>query len=341
MRKILGLRHLTMRRIKNCNCECDMHPRIFFCGEALIDFITADGINFRAATGGSPFNAAKAAAKAGADTSFCGAVSRDLFGEKILADLEQYGVDASFASRSDLPTVLGFIQVSEDDHPSYAFFDRESCMVNMDPQLPDGVLREGDILVIGSISLIVSPGADRIEKLALSHSPRAALALDPNVRPGMIAGHAEWRPRMLRLMEAASIIKISSEDLEFFAPHLSGGDFAKERLECDANLVIVTDGENGAAAWTRSGHAAVEGLKAEGGDTVGAGDTIMGFSLAWLADRGATRRRDLDSLGTSELAEMLTIANTAAALNCESIGCRPPSRAAVEKKAKSLQGGAS
>ena len=314
-----------------------MHPRIFFCGEALIDFITADGIKFRASTGGSPFNAAKAAAMAGADTSFCGTVSRDLFGKKILADLEAYGVDASCATRSDLPTVLGFIQVSEDDHPRYAFFDRESCMVNMDPQLPDGILREGDILGIGSISLIVSPGADRIEKLALSNSARAALALDPNVRPGMIAGRSEWRPRMLRLMAASSIIKISSEDLEYFAPGVNGEDFARERLECGTSLVIVTDGENGAAAWTGSGHAAVGGLKAEGGDTVGAGDTIMGFSLAWLAGREKTRRRDLDSLGESDLAGMLTIANMAAALNCESIGCRPPSRAAVEEKIKALE----
>ncbi len=309
-----------------------MDPRIYFCGEALIDFITADGTSYRAATGGSPFNAAKAASAAGADSYFCGAVSSDLFGKKILADLERYGVDSTHAPRSDLPTVLGFIQVSEDEHPSYAFFDRDSCMVNMDPHLPRNTVREGDILVIGSISLIVSPGADRIEKFAVAQSRTAALALDPNVRPGMIAGCGEWRPRMLRLMEASAIIKISTEDLDFFAPGTGSEEFAEERLARGANLVIITDGANGAAAWTKSGSAAVKGLRAEGGDTVGAGDTIMGFSLAWLAERNATRRRELDSLGESELDSMLTVANTAAAINCESAGCHPPSRIEVKNR---------
>ena len=309
-----------------------MQPRIFFCGEALIDFITSDGNNYRAATGGSPFNAAKAASMAGADCYFCGAISNDLFGEKIQLDLRKYGVDSSFAPRSDLPTVLGFIQVSDSEHPRYAFFDRDSGMVNIDPSLPKDTLRDGDVLGIGSISLIVSPGADRIEQFALAHARTVSLALDPNVRPGMIKGCKKWHPRMQRLMEASAIVKISTEDLEFFAPGLSHVNFAEDLLGRGTNLVIITDGENGLAAWNQSSTAAVSGIFAEGGDTVGAGDTIMGYCLAWLTANCSTRRSDLVSLKEKDLIEMLDQANCAAAINCESVGCRPPSRETVEKR---------
>ncbi len=303
-----------------------MSPRIFFCGEALIDFITTDGSTYRAAPGGCPYSTSKATARAGADAAFCGAISNDLFGQQLSADLAGYGVDVSFAPRVSDPTVLAFIQIKEGRHPAYAFHDRESAMVKMAPALPSGTLRSGDILGIGSISLIVPPGADRIAEFALTQAETATLALDPNVRPALIADHSSWRPRMDRLVARSDIVKISTEDLEFYAPGVSPAEFAKNLLAGGSRLIIVTDGENGAMAWSRSGMAAVEGISAKGGDTVGAGDTLMGFSLAWLAAASATGKADLETLGDEPLSAMLTFANTAAALNCETVGCNPPAR---------------
>ncbi len=314
-----------------------MKPRIFFCGEALIDFITADGTTYRAATGGAPFNAAKAAAMADAKTYFCGAISDDIFGKKILADLRSHGVNSSFAERSSSPTVLGFIQISEGAHPSYAFFDRDSSMVNMNPTLEAGTLRSGDILGIGSISLIPSPGADRIEKFALHQAQTSILALDPNVRPSMIRDRKSWHARLMRLMEASTIIKISFEDLEFFAPDHSPEQFAKERIQAGSSLVIVTDGEKGSEAWTPSGYSCVKALKSTGGDTVGAGDTMMGYVLAYLAEKKISRRDDINQLDQKELYPMLNLASVAAAMNCEEVGCHPPSREAVEDRLEAIR----
>ena len=303
-----------------------MSTRIFFCGEALIDFITTDGLTYRAAPGGCPYSTSKAATRAGADAAFCGAISNDLFGQQLLADLAEYGVDATYAPRVDDPTVLAFIQIEEGKHPAYAFHDRESAMVNMAPSLPSGTLRAGDILGIGSISLIVPPGADRIADFALAQAQSATLALDPNVRPGLIQDHSSWRPRMDRLVQHADIIKISMEDLEFFAPGTSPEEFAKKCLAGGSRLITVTDGENGAMSWTRGGFAAIDGIAASCGDTVGAGDTLMGFSLAWLTAASATRSADLETLGDESLYSMLKFANTAAAMNCETVGCNPPSK---------------
>ncbi|MEM7491124.1 MAG: PfkB family carbohydrate kinase [Pseudomonadota bacterium] len=305
-------------------------PRILFCGEALIDFITTDGATYRATPGGSPYSASKATAQAGGDAAFCGAISTDLFGEEIMADLAAYGVDTALAPRLDDPTVLGFIQVAEGQHPRYAFFDRDSAMVNMAPVLPGGTLRDGDVLGIGSISLIVSPGADRIADFALGARGPAVLALDPNVRPGMIAGHDGWRPRMDRLVAGSDIVKISTEDLDFYAPGTDPDIFATGCLAGESRLVIVTDGENGATAYAPAGRATRPAPTATGGDTVGAGDTLLGYALTWLAERGATTRDGLAGLGDDALADMLRLSVTAASMNCRTTGCNPPARAEVE-----------
>ena len=309
-----------------------MKPKIYFCGEALIDFITTDGNSYRATPGGAPYSSAKAAAQAGANVSFCGAISTDLFGQQIAADLAQFNVDISIAPRSDDPTVLGFVKVTADENPQYAFFDQNSAMVRMQPSLPDNTLRQGDILGIGSISLIPLPAAERIETFAVEQSETATLALDPNVRPSMIRGHPDWGPRMTNLMRYSDLIKISAEDLEFMAPNLDREEFARQRLKEGTGLVIVTDGSNGASAWSRLGKASVDGRTASGGDTVGAGDTLMGFSLAWLAEHSLTRKSDIANLEISALQSMLEFANAAAAMNCETIGCNPPSRRAVEQR---------
>ncbi|MFZ9684156.1 MAG: PfkB family carbohydrate kinase [Gemmobacter sp.] len=71
--------------------------RLWFMGEALIDFVpvtAADGGRaYAPRCGGSPMNAAKAAAIAGAEVAFMGALSTDMFGEMLARDLLAHGID--------------------------------------------------------------------------------------------------------------------------------------------------------------------------------------------------------------------------------------------------------
>ena len=307
-------------------------PRIVFCGEALIDFLAVgDGV-YRAAPGGSPFSAVKAAARAGGRAGFAGAVSTDMFGEQLLADLTAHDVDTSWTPRVDAPTPLAFAQIDADGGARYAFYDRGSTMEEMAPSLPPGALCAGDVLGIGSISLITESGASRIAAFALEQAATATLSLDPNVRPSMLADQSAWRPRMEKLLEAAAIIKLSTEDLEFYAPGTAPADFARERLASGACLVMVTDGAQGAVAWTKSGTAQVPAPQVEVVDTVGAGDVLLGSALAWLAGAGATGKQELAALGDAQLQELLTFAACAAAINCEAAGCVPPPRAAIDAR---------
>lgn len=102
---------------------------VWFMGEALIDFVptmSPAGDAFAPRAGGSPFNAAKAAAQAGAKSGFLGAISNDLFGERLIADLEAHGVETRRTPRTDDPCTLAFVELTG-GVARYAFFNALSA----------------------------------------------------------------------------------------------------------------------------------------------------------------------------------------------------------------------
>lgn len=311
-----------------------MTAKLWLMGEALIDFIpiTSDlGPGFVPRTGGSPFNAAKAAAQAGSDVGFLGAISTDMFGELLLADLAQYGVDTAQAPVVSDPTTLAFVALT-DGVAKYAFFNTATATALMAPAKTGFVPAAGDVLSVGSISLIDAPGADNIARYALDHAGpggAAMLAIDPNARPTMTPDVAAWRDRITTLTSVAGLVHVSDEDLELLAPGQSPEDYAKARLDEGVGLVVVTLGDRGVLGFSPAGRVQVSSPRVQVADTVGAGDTIMGSLLADLMTRGLTTKPALSQVGTDTLGQMLTYAAMAAAINCESDGCAPPHRDTV------------
>lgn len=305
--------------------------KLWFLGEALIDFVPAAseaGPAFAPRCGGSPFNAAKAAALAGAEAGFLGAISTDLFGDRLADDLVAHGVDIAHAPRVDLNTTLAFLDL-EAGEPRYAFFNARTATSEMAPDpdaFPGG---PGDVVDMGSISLIDPPGAANIARFAEAVAGRATLALDPNARPGMIPDVAAWRARIRRLADLSGIVKLSGEDLDVLAPGTAPADFAEAQIGRGTGLVVVTHGAEGAEAFTAQGRVARPGHAIAVADTVGGGDTVTGYLLAGLAAEGRTGREALAALTPEALAPVLELAIAASALTCTVTGCAPPDRAAA------------
>ncbi|MBE3636884.1 carbohydrate kinase family protein [Mangrovicoccus algicola] len=305
--------------------------RIFVCGEAIMDFVpvpAAAGEAFLPLPGGSPMNTAKAAACAGAEAHFLGAISRDLFGERLLADMQAHGVQTGLTPRSDDPSTLAFVDMSTGE-PRYAFYDRDSAAVNMAPTAAGIDPQPGDILAVGSISLIPEPGAGNILRFALAQARSQMLAFDPNVRANMITDRPAWEKRVEALFAAAAVVKISAEDLDYLRPGQAHADFAAERIAAGAGLVVVTGGAEGALGLTAAGRARVAAPRVTVADTVGAGDTFMGNLLAGIQEAGCRDRAALAALEGPALETLLARAAWAAAMNCTRTGCNPPRRAEV------------
>ncbi|MEM9344629.1 MAG: carbohydrate kinase [Pseudomonadota bacterium] len=314
--------------------------KLWFLGEALIDFVPMESGSvpaFASHCGGSPFNSAKAARLAGADVGFLGPISTDFFGDRLYSDLVAHGIDTGSTPRPDAPSTLAFVEL-QDGQARYAFFNTGSAITQLAPTLGEFPGQPGDILGLGSVSLVAAPGADNIARYAASVADRATIALDPNARPGVTPDPEDWRARVRSLADLAGVVKISDEDLEFLVPGTSATDFATAQLARGTSLVVVTRGAEGAEAFTPGTHLLRTPPKVDVADTVGAGDTITGFLLNGLSERGVTDRGALRMLAEETVADVLETAMTAAAITCTRVGCVPPTAQEVAQFRTELGG---
>lgn len=307
-------------------------PKIIVCGEALIDFVptqTPDqGLAFLPKPGGSPFNTAKAAARAGAESYFSGAFGPEFFSDQLKADLADAGVKPDLYEDREGLTTLAFVDLSTGS-PQYAFHNEGTANNAHQPQLGNITLDAGSIICVGAVALIEPPAADNIIQFAEDNAHSALIAFDPNVRASLIKDRTSWLGRVERTLKTTSILKLSDEDLAFIDPDISIEGFAAKMLAKGIPLVVVTRGAEGAHAFNAMGDILVKAPEITLVDAVGAGDTLMGSMLTFISEQNMLKPEDLSTLTIPQLQAMLRFATTAAAINCTFAGCNPPKRATI------------
>ena len=309
---------------------------ILHTGEALIDFIpvvdSRGNPAYRPAPGGSPYNSAIASSRLGVASAFLGRVSRDFFGDQLLENLAKNEVDTSLVPRSDQPSTLAFVKKTETGEARYAFFvtdaaDRALTRGDLPSPVPENV----ECILFGSISLIADPAGETILSLVEQQLDGPVTSFDPNVRTVLIEDERAYLNRVERACRAASIIKISDEDLAWFRPQSSEEAAAEELLSSGSTrLVVVTRGAEGAFARTEQASARVPAVPVEVSDTVGAGDAFHSAVLVWLSKHRKLSRGGLETLDTAELDAMLGFAVGVAAKTCTRAGADPPREGEVE-----------
>jgi fructokinase len=301
------------------------------CGEALFDvFVTGAGargdLSLDARVGGSPFNVAVGLARLGTSAGLLTGISNDVFGERLVASLERERVATDYLVRSGRRTTLSVVGLGEDGSPAYTFYGVGSADCSLTASdLP--ILRSNIAgLHFGSYSIAVAPVADAFLSLARSNTNRF-ISLDPNVRLNVEPDVAVWNERIAALLPHTSLVKVSAEDLELLAPGQSADDVARAWLSRGPVLVIVTDGANGATAWTNAHRTYVAAAKIAVIDTVGAGDAFQAAILHQLLARGTPSRATLAALDDSALNGLLATAITAAGIACTRRGADLPTAA--------------
>ncbi|NKX43944.1 carbohydrate kinase family protein [Roseicyclus persicicus] len=299
-------------------------------GEALIDMLPrkteAGEAGFAPYPGGSVFNTAVAAARLGMRTGFFSGLSTDLFGERLAAVLATAGVDTRLAARSDRPTTLAFVTLTN-GQARYAFYDENTAgrmLTEADlPALP----AEVQAVFLGGISLAVEPCAEAYAALAARATADRLVMLDPNIRPGFIADEARFRARMDRMLAAADVVKISDEDLAWLMGEGPLPELAAALLARGPALVLVTEGAEGVTAFGAGAPLKVPARKVTVVDTVGAGDTFNAGFLAGLSDAGAMDKASVRAgLARDVLEAALTLGVRAAAVTVSRAGANPPRR---------------
>ncbi|SIS49666.1 carbohydrate kinase family protein [Phaeovulum vinaykumarii] len=299
---------------------------ILSCGEALIDMLAVDtptGQAFAPHVGGAVFNTAIALGRLGVPAGFVSGISRDLFGTRIEAALHAAQVDAGLAIRSDRPTTLAFVTLT-DGQARYAFYDENTAGRMLTPADMPAPPTDVQALFFGGISLAVEPCGAAYESLCHAAAGRHVIMLDPNIRPGFIRDAAAYRARLARMIAAADIVKLSNEDLDWLEGPGEIAARAQAILTRGPALVLVTEGAQGAQGFTARGHVVMPARPARLHDTVGAGDTFNAGVLAALWRAGALRRPALRDLPAPVLTAALDLGTRAAAITVSRAGANPP-----------------
>ncbi|WP_149140930.1 carbohydrate kinase family protein [Gemmobacter caeruleus] len=303
---------------------------ILSCGEALIDMLPRESTEgeacFAPYAGGAVFNTAIALGRLGAPSAFFSGVSTDMLGEILADTLTASRVDTRFLARSGRPTTVAFVKLVN-GQATYAFYDEGTAGRELTvAQLPD-LPAEVEALFLGGISLVNDPAASTYEALQAREAATRVTMIDPNIRPGFIAGKEDtYRARIERMIARADIVKLSDEDLHWL---MGAGDLtalARSIVAKGPQVVFITEGAAGARAVTATQDRFVAATPVTVADTVGAGDTFNAGVLAALHDAGVLSKAGVAALSDAVLDAALSLGTRAAAVTVSRPGANPPWR---------------
>ena len=186
---------------------------IVVCGEALIDLTSSrtEPGRFDAHPGGGPCNTAVGLGRIGIPTGFLGRLSDDQFGLALRNHLAAATVDISRIVATADPTTLAVAHIDARGGASYSFYATGTA----DPGLTDVMLpplSDDEVgLHMGTCALAFEPCGSTLEALFLRERTigKRFLALDPNVRLGVVVNVDAYRARVERMVSSADLVKVS------------------------------------------------------------------------------------------------------------------------------------
>jgi len=312
--------------------------------------VETEALRFVAFPGGSPANVAVGLARLGVPSYFGGRLSRVAFGPVLREHLARNAVDLRHAVDAAEPPTLAVVTLDDRGRASYVFYGPESADWQWSlEQLPfENGARAGPapaelglaVVHTGSLLTVFEPAATVIPSWLRRVRQRGDVvtSFDPNVRVTLVSDADAYRARVENLVSSSHIVKASSEDMAgIYRPGpgtLADGEALKssfvERtaehwLGLGAHLVVVTAGEEGAAAFHSRGWRAQEHPPAiEVKDTIGAGDAVTSTLLAYLYARSLLAPDAVADLGEEDMREALHQGVAASAFTCTRWGADPP-----------------
>jgi fructokinase len=294
--------------------------QVWVCGEVLIDLIP-DAKERKAVVGGGPANTAKALAKLGIATQFIDGISSDQYGQMALKELQQDGVLLDYVNFSEKPTALAIVSLSSAGAATYEFVIDETATFDFSHTwLPDPFKLKPALLHIGTLVTAIEPAASILHEWASQVAEVAPVVFDPNIRPAVMGNRDLYVAAVEKWVAISACVKVSDDDLYWLYPDEKIESVVNRWLSDGVALVVVTYGAKGITGYTSSEVVAVDAVKVEVVDTVGAGDTVGAVLVEAIIEKG------LSNLIGDLLRDALARAVKAAAITCSRTGARPPSK---------------
>jgi fructokinase len=291
-------------------------------GEALFDLVLGQTDRLEAHPGGGPFNTARTLGRLEQPVGYLGRLSSDRFGTRLRSLLVEDGVSDATVIATEDPTTLALAELDAHGGARYRFYADGTSAAGLLPGTAIAALpAEVEMLHVGTLGLVLEPTALAMEALVERLHGEALIALDPNIRPTILADPAAYRARLERVLARTDVVKLSEEDAVWLQPDLPPVEAARALLDAGPAAAVLTRGPAGAVALTRAGAAEVPAPPVRVADTIGAGDAFGGGLLAWWR-RAGLGREDLGDLDA--LTEATRFAVLVAARTVERPGASPP-----------------
>ena len=247
--------------------------------------------------GGPVATAIVALAKLGARAAYLGAIVKDRWGNMILEEFQNYGVDTSLCQLVDTGGSPVAVILVEPDGSRSILYEK-----GKQPLLGAQDINADEIAAARILHLDGNHPEAAVEATYAARKNGTLVSLDGGAGEGKWKGMAELIP----LVDILIVARQFAERHTGFKDPLKAGPALLSR---GAKFVVVTDGENGCWYWDESQHLHQPAFKVNVRDTTGAGDTFHGAYLyaylqGWVPER------------------CLVFASAAAALKCTQVGGR-------------------
>lgn len=231
---------------------------------------TVPGTSFATAAGGKGANQALAARRAGAKVKMIGAAGKDSMGDQALQLLSEGGVDLSDVRRLDVAQGVAMIFVDEAGENVIGILPGANAEVSIaDAERTLASLTSSDVLVVQQE---IQPGSTiRALSVARERGARSILNTAPFLGTTREAA------------KRADIVVANETEFALLAGEGDLDETMRGYVDATGRTIIVTLGPDGAKARTSTGETiTVPAMKVQPVDTVGAGDTFVGYLAAGL-----------------------------------------------------------
>ena len=223
---------------------------------------TVTGSNYFEFCGGKGANQAIAAARAGANTAFIGALGNDHAGETLRAAFKHDDVDISAVQFVSEPTGRALIGVSDDGENSIIVVPGANHAITI-----GDVERNAKIIASAKVLLCQLEVPLEVVQRAFE------LAGENSIR---ILNPAPAQSLSKELLQLVDVITPNEHEMQ-----LLGGSEAL--LKCGVKTIVVTQGARGALMITEKGETRIPPFEVDPVDSTGAGDAFCGMLAARLA----------------------------------------------------------
>lgn len=254
-------------------------------GEALVDLVQVDDA-FSPFVGGAPANVAAAVAKLGGESYFVGAVGGDQFGQLVLNELQDCGIDTRHVViLDDALTPVAYVSLDAQGERSFSFARTDTADMRYPiNQLPvelfeqqSGIFHFGSNCLTNDYLTAVS-----MAMLTLARQCGWSISFDVNLRPALWQDSAIDIERVLRFVAMADIIKMSQEEMQALGLDMNDRGKLSVMDLSDSAHVIVTSGPGVIEWYSRRSKFEIFPQKITAVDTTGAGDAFFGALLYYL-----------------------------------------------------------